>query len=111
MISDVFFPRVNGVSTSIATFRASIGEDGPHRCTLVVPRYGADDAAEPDVRRVRARRVPMDPEDRLMDAVALRRTLDGIDASGVDVVHVQTPFIAHAAGVRWARRHGLPVTE
>ncbi len=111
MISDVFFPRVNGVSTSIATFRASLREIGPHRCTLVVPRYGADDPSDPDLHRVRARRVPMDPEDRLMDRGALRRALDRIDASGVDVVHVQTPFAAHTVGVHWARMHGVPVVE
>jgi glycosyltransferase involved in cell wall biosynthesis len=111
MISDVFFPRVNGVSTSIATFRASIEAEGPHRCTLVVPRYGPDDPTVPDVHRVSARRVPMDPEDRLMRAPALRRALDRIEAAEVDVVHVQTPFIAHSSGVRWARRHGLPVVE
>jgi glycosyltransferase involved in cell wall biosynthesis len=111
MISDVFFPRVNGVSTSIATFRASLCEHGQHRCTLVVPRYGADDPADPDVHRVTARRVPMDPEDRLMKRRALEHALGSIDATGVDVVHVQTPFIAHSAGVRWAREHGLPVVE
>jgi glycosyltransferase involved in cell wall biosynthesis len=111
MISDVFFPRVNGVSTSIATFRASIEAEGSHRCTLVVPRYGADDPTDPAVHRVSARRVPMDPEDRLMRSRVLRRALDGIDAAGVDVVHVQTPFIAHSSGVRWARSHGLPVVE
>ena len=111
MISDVFFPRVNGVSTSIATFRRGLCENGQHRCTLVVPRYGAGDPPDPGVHRVAARRVPMDPEDRLMSGRALDRALGGIDARGVDVVHVQTPFIAHSAGVRWARRHGLPVVE
>ena len=111
MISDVFFPRVNGVSTSIATFRRGLCENGQHRCTLVVPRYGEGDPPDPDVHRIPARRVPMDPEDRLMSGRALDRALGGIDARGVDVVHVQTPFIAHSAGVRWARRHGLPVVE
>src|SRR5688500_4913334 len=79
MISDVFFPRVNGVSTSIATFRRGLCENGQHRCTLVVPHYGADDPPDPDVHRVPARRVPMDPEDRLMRAGALDRALGGID--------------------------------
>ena len=39
MISDVFFPRVNGVSTSIATFRRALAAfDVDVR--LLVPRYG-----------------------------------------------------------------------
>ena len=53
----------------------------------------------------------MDPEDRLMKRRALGHALASIDAAGVDVVHVQTPFVAHSAGVRWAREHGLPVVE
>jgi 1,2-diacylglycerol 3-alpha-glucosyltransferase len=111
MISDVFFPRVNGVSTSIATFRASLSETGQHRCTLIAPRYGAGEPAEPDLLRVTARGVPMDPEDRLMSRRALAHTLSRIDPSHVDVVHIQTPFIAHSAGVRWARAHRVPVIE
>jgi len=38
MISDVYFPRVNGVSTSIATFRRSLRQLG-HQSTLVAPAY------------------------------------------------------------------------
>jgi len=53
MISDVFFPRVNGVSTSIATFRRGLCENGQHRCTLVVPRYGAGDPPDPGGRAPR----------------------------------------------------------
>ena len=30
-------------------------------------------------------------------------------AARVDLVHIHTPFIAHYAGVRFAREHGLPV--
>jgi hypothetical protein len=37
MLSDVYFPRINGVSTSIATFRESLATQGI-RCTLVRAR-------------------------------------------------------------------------
>jgi 1,2-diacylglycerol 3-alpha-glucosyltransferase len=110
MISDVFFPRVNGVSTSIATFRGSLESEG-HVCTLVAPRYGDDDPPAPGVHRVSARPVPMDPEDRLMRRRSLRRALEDIDPDGIDIVHIQTPFVAHAVGVPWARRNELPVVE
>ncbi|MGF1547989.1 MAG: glycosyltransferase [Thiotrichales bacterium] len=105
-ISDCFFPRVNGVSTSIDTFRKRLQAFG-HRVSLVAPDYldpGADDA---DIHRVKAGKVWLDPEDRLMRAAALRSTLDGIEA--VDLVHVQTPFMAHRVGVRFARIRGIPV--
>jgi hypothetical protein len=44
MVSDVYFPRVNGVSTSMETFRHKLAGEGVE-CQLVVPRYGT----EPDV--------------------------------------------------------------
>jgi glycosyltransferase involved in cell wall biosynthesis len=109
MVSDVCFPRVNGVSTSIGTFRDSLTRQG-HRCTVVAPDYGLR-GVDTHVQRVPARPVPFDPEDRLMIPRRLRSVLERLDPGDVDVVHLQTPFVAHAVGLRWARRHGLPVLE
>ncbi len=44
-----------------------------------------------------------------MRARALRRALEPLYAQHFDLVHVQTPFMAHYAGVRFARRRGIPV--
>jgi hypothetical protein len=38
MISDVYFPRINGVSTSIRTFITELNKQG-HRVTLIAPNY------------------------------------------------------------------------
>ncbi len=110
-ISDVYFPRVNGVSTSIATFREDLAAAGVDT-VLVAPEYahsGAVDAK--DVIRVPSGRVPRDPEDRRMHWRALRHTLRGLQAQHFDLVHVHTPFLAHYAGVRFAREAGIPVVE
>src|ERR1700688_2368132 len=111
-ISDVYFPRVNGVSTSIATFRADLTRAGVET-TLVVPQYGAAPIASDDANivRVSSRQVPRDPEDRLMRWGALQRTLRALGEERFDLVHVHTPFLAHYAGVRFARRAGIPVVE
>jgi glycosyltransferase involved in cell wall biosynthesis len=110
-LSDVYFPRVNGVSTSIRTFRQDLANCGVETL-LVAPRYpypGTGEALpEHEVRRVPAGRVPGDPEDRRMSWRALTRTLDALPQGAFDLVHIQTPFIAHYAGVRCARRAGLP---
>ena len=108
-VSDVYFPRVNGVSTSIRTFRRDLANHGVDT-RLVAPRY---DAADPDdeedgVLRVPAARVPQDPEDRRMRWRALTRTLDALPRGEFDLVHVHTPFMAHYAGVRCARRANVP---
>ncbi|HXT51377.1 MAG TPA: glycosyltransferase [Thermoanaerobaculia bacterium] len=105
-LSDVYFPRVNGVSTSIDSFRHELARLG-HEVTVAAPRYG-DEAETPGVARLRARRVPLDPEDRMLHAREVLRLLPRL-AGRFDLVHVQTPFVAHWAGVRLARRLGLPL--
>jgi glycosyltransferase involved in cell wall biosynthesis len=111
-VSDVYFPRVNGVSTSIATFRSELARLGVST-GLVAPRYATAAGAvpEPGVIRVPSGRVPGDPEDRRMRWAALCQLLDTLSPGGYDLVHVQTPFLAHYAGVRLARRLGIPVIE
>jgi glycosyltransferase involved in cell wall biosynthesis len=107
MISDVYFPRVNGVSTSIETFRSDLADLGIE-VRLVAPEYPTPHPS-PSIWRIPSRRVPFDPEDRLMRWQPLRRRVDALAAEGADVIHIQTPFMAHYAAVRAARRHHLPV--
>lgn len=107
-ISDVYFPRVNGVSTSVRTFRDDLAACGV-QTTLVAPDYGvhAEDR-EPNLIRIPGARVPGDPEDRRMRWGALMRTLRALPPDDFDLVHIHTPFVAHYAGVRFARRAGIP---
>src|SRR5665213_4546685 len=108
-ISDVYFPRVNGVSTSIRTFRNDLTAAGVET-VLVAPAYGeAPAAAEPDIIRVPSAGVPRDPEDRRMKWLALRQALAPLAAQHFDLVHIHTPFIAHYAGIRFARQPGIPL--
>lgn len=110
-VSDVYFPRVNGVSTSIRTFREDLASHGVDT-HLVAPHYAPDQptsaAEEPGVLRVPAAGVPGDPEDRRMRWRALNGALERHRTAGFDLVHIHTPFTAHYAGVRFARRAKLP---
>jgi len=109
MISDVYFPRVNGVSTSIQTFRHDLAAQGCESW-LVAPRYpkGWDD--DERVLRQPSHYLVVDPEDRMLAPRAtLRACLDV--ASRCEVLHVQTPFVAHWVGVKAARQLGVPVLE
>jgi glycosyltransferase involved in cell wall biosynthesis len=108
-VSDVYFPRVNGVSTSIRTFRSDLAQLGVETM-LVTPAYpGAPADADPSILRVPSGAVPRDPEDRRFLGGPLRRVLDAKLAANIDLVHIHTPFIAHYAAARFARTHGLPV--
>ncbi len=110
MVSDVYFPRVNGVSTSIMTLRRELKNAG-HQVTLIAPAYGQNEASEPDIIRIPGRKVVMDPEDRLMSASDLRQLSTTLANQTFDLVHIHTPFIAHYTGIRLAREMGIPCVE
>lgn len=116
MLSDVFFPRINGVSTSIATFGASLQTLGMS-ISLIAPRY--PETGKPPVHsahegltlhRIASRRVPFDPEDRLMSMRQTRQAVLDVHAEKpIDLIHVHTPFVAQMAGVAAARVLQVPV--
>lgn len=110
MISDVYFPRVNGVSTSIATFRREFEAQG-HEVHLIAPDYGKTTADERNIHRIPSRYLPLDPEDRMMKAAPVRALLPWLRAMRFDLVHIHTPFVAHYLGVRLAKELGVPRVE
>jgi glycosyltransferase involved in cell wall biosynthesis len=57
---------------------------------------------------VPSRYLALDPEDRAMRWRDLHRAARALGAGRPDIVHVQTPFLAHYAGLRLARRLGVP---
>jgi hypothetical protein len=112
MISDVYFPRINGVSTSIETFRAGLKAENVS-VTLVAPDYGTTKdgsmmPADSDIMRLPARTIPFDPEDRLMHGRHLRRLPQALADQDFDLIHIQTPFAAHYTGLRLARQRRIP---
>ena len=112
MISDVYFPRVNGVSTSIQSFAREMRRLN-HKVTLITPEYpGQPWYDEPfDIIRLPSRYLPFDPEDRLMHYRAVMQLFPQLELSKFDILHIHTPFVAHYAGLRLARRLGIPTVE
>jgi glycosyltransferase involved in cell wall biosynthesis len=109
MVSDVYFPRVNGVSTSIQTFRNDLaGLDC--ESWLVAPEYPRQWQDDARVLRQPSRYLVFDPEDRMMKPRATLAACTAL-AGRVDVLHIQTPFVAHRTGLEAARRLRLPTLE
>lgn len=112
MISDVYFPRINGVSTSIETFRHELERLGT-RSTLIAPEYPRENdtpaqANDAGIVRIPSRYLPLDPEDRVMKLSEIKRWLADVPQGHYDIVHIQTPFLAHYAGLQIARKLGIP---
>ena len=109
-ISDVYFPRINGVSTSIETFRRNLRSLG-HIVHLIAPDYSTPSADEIDILRVAARQAPFDPEDRFMSYRWVMQKLDKLRSERYEIIHIQTPFVAHYLGVKLSRLLGIPCVE
>jgi glycosyltransferase involved in cell wall biosynthesis len=99
---------VNGVSTSIQAFRQALQAAG-HRVTLIAPAYGQVTEDETDIIRISSRNVIVDPEDRMMRIRHIHRLTDELRADDYDIIHIHTPFVAHYAGLKLARKLKLPV--
>lgn len=109
-ISDVYFPRINGVSTSIETFRHELRAHG-HTVHLVAPDYLSPSSDESDILRVPSRRVPLDQEDRFMSFDWVMQHLDKFRSEKYDIIHIQTPFVAHYIGIKLSKLLSIPCVE
>ena len=109
-ISDVYFPRVNGVSTSIRTFVAQMQNIG-HTVHLIAPDYGVKTPDEAWIKRIPARKIFFDPEDKLMKYGAAIDRLAELRQEQYDIVHIHTPFVAHYLGLKLAHLLNVPVVE
>ncbi|MES2503028.1 MAG: glycosyltransferase [Pseudomonadota bacterium] len=110
LISDVYFPRVNGVSTSIRTFTQQLQKMG-HSVHLIAPDYGVTTEDEAWITRVPARAIYFDPEDKLMKYGEVLKLSAKLKAMQFDMLHIHTPFIAHYAGMKLAKTLKIPAVE
>jgi 1,2-diacylglycerol 3-alpha-glucosyltransferase len=110
LISDVYFPRVNGVSTSIRTFTEQLQMLG-HKVHLIAPDYGVETVDDAWLTRVAARSIYFDPEDKLMKYGEILKLLPGLKNHQFDLIHIHTPFIAHYAGLKLGKLLQIPVVE
>ncbi|MCW8901714.1 MAG: glycosyltransferase [Gammaproteobacteria bacterium] len=114
MISDVYFPRINGVSTSIKSFRDELIAQG-HEVILIAPEYPADNKIQYvddiNIMRIKSQQVILDPEDRFMSKKHILNRLHYLKYKQFDVLHIHTPFVAHYAGLKLAKALNIPCVE
>jgi 1,2-diacylglycerol 3-alpha-glucosyltransferase len=109
-VSDVYFPRINGVSTSIRTFVKQMQDMG-HTVHLIAPEYGVQTEDEPWIKRIPARSIYFDPEDKLMKYGVALDGLMSLRNEEYDIVHIHTPFVAHYLGLKLAHLLDVPCVE
>src|SRR5690606_36348515 len=60
---------------------------------------------------VPSRTIPFDPENRMMKKKYIYSLHETLLQNKYDIVHIQTPFVAHNAGVELARKLKAPLVE
>lgn len=115
LATDTFYPTINGVSASTLYFAEELAALG-HHVLIFCPRYKGSanelrDFTKPgySVLRCPAFPVPTNKE----HSFSFPRLGFGADLGklGIDLVHIQTPFIMGVFGARLARRLGVPLTQ
>lgn len=111
-ISDVYYPRINGVSTSINTFVKQLQGLG-HTVHLIAPDYAVAAQANDEawIKRIPARSLYFDPEDKLMKYAEALKILPDLIHEQYDMIHVHTPFVAHYLGLKLAKILNIPCIE
>ncbi len=110
LVSDCFWPRINGVTISIQTFRDELERQG-HETLVLAPAYpkASPDPEWPRVRRFRSTRNLLSKEDRDVLADSFPEIFIALDEFNPDIVHFNTEFGMLLAGSLWCKLHRKPV--
>lgn len=105
---DTFFPMIDGVVMCVDNYARYLSRYADVTVfTTVVDRDFED---KTPYRVVRCHSLPVPGEDYVVPAPGIDREFwETLDNSDLDIVHINSPFTVGLAGVRYARRHGVPV--
>jgi glycosyltransferase involved in cell wall biosynthesis len=110
LVTDTYFPRINGVSFSTQTFAAEFAKLG-HEVHIYAPAFpdAVDEALPYQVHRFPSWYLFFDPEDRLGHPGGDKKLIQQFLDAKFDIVHTQTPFTIGKPAVKWARQSGSKV--
>jgi glycosyltransferase involved in cell wall biosynthesis len=112
LVTDTYFPRINGVSTSTQIFAEEFTKLG-HEVHIYAPAYpnSMDESEHIKVFRFPSWYLFFDPEDRLGRPWADKKLVRQLIDAKYDIVHTQTPFTLGGPAVKWARQSGAKVVH
>jgi phosphatidylinositol alpha 1,6-mannosyltransferase len=105
IVTESFLPQVNGVTNSVLRVVEHLHERG-HQALIIAPGAGPDRYLHARVRRVRAVDLPVITS--LPIGVPSPKVYASLAEFAPDVVHLASPFVLGAGGLRAARRLGVP---
>ena len=111
LITDCYWPRVNGVTVSVQTYRDELQRLG-HEVIILCPEYPAAWGAVPkedSVKRFPSMPNSVSKEDRLIRPTAFPRFIRTLEQFNPDVVHINTEITANFAARSYAKLRGYPI--
>lgn len=114
--SDVYWPRINGVTVSTNVFLTELQKLG-HEMRLWAPEYPAPEDSDkphqhdPEVSRLKSFGLWFSKEDRLPRPWERKEFFRQLEAFGPDIIHVQTEFILGLMAQAYGRKHKIPVIQ
>jgi len=112
--SDVYWPRINGVTVSTNIFLNELTKLG-HEIRLWAPDYPLPEDQkklyhqDPRVSRLKSFGLFFSKEDRQPSPFQRRRFFQELDAFAPELIHIQTEFTLSLMARRYARKRNLPV--
>ncbi len=105
---DTYFPMIDGVVMCVDNYAKYLASRADVTVfTTVVDRDYEDDRP---YRVVRCRSLPVPGQDYVVPVpVADPQFLEDLNHSKLDIVHINSPFTVGMAGMRYARRKGIPM--
>jgi glycosyltransferase involved in cell wall biosynthesis len=110
LVTDTYFPRINGVSASTRVFFEEFEKLG-HEVHLYAPAFPGHVDENPHIHRFPSMRVFFDPEDRLGRPNQDKELIRQFKEHRFDIVHTQTPFSIGGPAVKWAKESGAKVVH
>lgn len=112
LVTDTYFPRINGVAASTQIFAEEFGKLG-HEVHIYAPAFpnSIDDSDHYKVFRFPSMYLFFDPEDRLGLPNKDKKLIQQFIDEKYDIVHTQTPFTIGGPAVKWARKSGAKVVH
>ena len=111
IVSDCYWPRVNGVTVSVQSYSEQLIKLG-HEVLLLCPSYPTSWGAVPAeawVKRLHSGNNLVSSEDRLVSLAAFPAFFRALDRFNPDVIHVNTEFTANIAARIYVKARGYPL--
>ncbi len=113
LVSDTYFPRINGVSVSMDNFAEEYRKLG-HEVYIIAPHFPGHKDKDSHIIRIQSHHVFFDPQDRLSNPFSpsmsgkIKKEIIG---RKFDIIHTQTPFSLGLSAIFWAKQTGCPVVH